>query len=399
MVTFAHMADCHLGCWRQPELQKINFESFRKIVDICIETKVDFILIAGDLFDSAYPSIEILKETFQEFKKIHDNNIPVYLIAGSHDFSTSGKTFLDVLEKAGFCKNVEKFTTDESGRINLEPTYHEDIAIFGYPGKKSGMEIEDLKKVHFEKLNAFTIFMLHTTIKDVVGTIPMDSIEKEKLPLADYYAFGHIHKYYNETLNDSRFVYPTPTFPANFQELIDLKCGSFVLVEIENNKTNTKRIQIPLKEVSLVIVDIDNGLTATQKIISELDKHNLNDKITLLKLRGIIQIGKAGDINFKEIEDFVKKKGAYVFLRNMSSLKLESQDFDAGENDSDNIEKVEERIFKEFSTVNSKNNFTKYLPTLMNVLSMEKAEDEKSAVFEDRLLSELKDLLEMRQLE
>ena len=97
------------------------------------------------------------------------------------DFSTSGKTFLDVLEKAGFCKNVEKFTTDESGRINLEPTYHEDIAIFGYPGKKSGMEIEDLKKVHFEKLNAFTIFMLHTTIKDVVGTIPMDSIEKEKL--------------------------------------------------------------------------------------------------------------------------------------------------------------------------------------------------------------------------
>jgi DNA repair exonuclease SbcCD nuclease subunit len=238
--------------------------------------------------------------------------------------------------------------------------------------------------------------MLHTTIKDVVGTIPMNSIEKEKLPLADYYAFGHIHKYYNETLNGARFVYPTPTFPANFQELIDLKYGSFVLVEIENNHTNTKRIQIPIKEVILISIDIDNGLTATQKIISELDKHNLNEKITLLKLKGIIQIGKAGDINFKEIEDFVQKKGAYVFLRNMSSLKLESQEFSISEDDLDNIEKVEERFFKEFSSVNKKNNFTKYLPTLMNALSMEKAEDEKTAIFEERLLSELKDILDLK---
>jgi len=396
MVTFAHIADCHLGCWRQPELQKINFESFRRIIDICIENEVDFILIAGDLFDSAYPSIEILKETFQIFKKIHDHNIPVYLIAGSHDFSTSGKTFLDVLEKAGFCKNVEKFTVDESGRINLEPTYHNDIAIFGYPGKKSGMEIEDLKRVHFEKRNTFTIFMLHTTIKDVVGTIPMDSIEKEKLPLADYYAFGHIHKYYNETESGARFVYPTPTFPANFQELIDLKYGSFVLAEIENNRTNTKRIQIPLKEVVLMQVDIDNGLTATQKIISEIDKHSLNDKIALLKLKGVMKTGKAGDINFKEIEDFIQKKGAYVFLRNMSSLKLESQEFASAENDEENIEKVEERIFKEFSNKNQKNNFTRYLPTLMSALSMEKAEDEKAMIFEERLLSELRGILEMK---
>ena len=31
--------------------------------------------------------------------------MPCFIIAGSHDDSVSGKTFLDVLEKAGFAKN------------------------------------------------------------------------------------------------------------------------------------------------------------------------------------------------------------------------------------------------------------------------------------------------------
>ena len=146
-MRFAHLADCHLGGWRYPELQQLNFESFKYALDMCKKEKIDFILIAGDLFDSAYPPIEILKETFAEFKRIRDANIPVYLIAGSHDFSASGKTFLDVLEKTGFCKNVENHQIQEDGRIKLFPSFYKDIAIYGYPGKKSGMEIEDLKRV------------------------------------------------------------------------------------------------------------------------------------------------------------------------------------------------------------------------------------------------------------
>ena len=194
MTKFAHLSDCHLGGWRQEELQKLNFESFQKIIARCILENVDFILISGDLFDSAYPPIEILKESFAEFKKLSDAKIPVYLIAGSHDFSASGKTFLDVLEKAGFCKNIEDSQIQEDGRIKLKPHMHNEIAIYGYPGRKSGMEIEDLSKAYFDSVYPFSIFMIHTTIKDVVGTIPMESIEKEKLPLANYYAMGHIHR-------------------------------------------------------------------------------------------------------------------------------------------------------------------------------------------------------------
>jgi len=117
MVRFAHIADVHLGGWKQKPLQDLNFQSFKRAIDICLEQKLDFVLIAGDLFDSAYPPIEVLRDTFGEFKRLREAKLPCFIIAGSHDYSVSGKTFLDVLEKAGFCKNVTDIEETENGII------------------------------------------------------------------------------------------------------------------------------------------------------------------------------------------------------------------------------------------------------------------------------------------
>ena len=397
MVKFAHLADCHLGGWRQEELQKLNFQSFRKVIDRCIQEQVEFILISGDLFDSAYPPIEILKDSFAEFKKVSDAGIPVYLVAGSHDFSASGKTFLDVLEKAGFCKNVENWEAQEDGRIKLKPHMHKEIAIYGYPGRKSGMEVEDLSKVYFDSVHPFTIFMIHTTIKDVVGTIPMESVEKLKLPLANYYAMGHIHKPFETREANSHYVYPGPTFPNNFQELSDLKYGSFHMVETDGTNIKYQSIKIPLKEVSSLEISINNGLTATQEIISELDKINLRDKIVLLKLKGTLTQGKTGDIKFNEIEEFIKKKEAFVFLKNISSIKIQESEFEMEASPTDNVDNIEKRILGEYANKNPAD-FNKYLPQLMTALSLEKNEDEKGIIYEDRLLSELKNILELKEI-
>ena len=173
-MRFAHIADCHLGSWRQLELQQLNLASFRRAIEICIEEKVDFILFSGDLFDSAYPPIEILKETFSEFRKLKEARIKCYVIAGSHDYSVSGKTFLDVLEKAGFC---EICSFEEKGdKILLKSITHESVSIYGYPGKKSGLEVNDLKKISLEPSNKFKILMLHTTIESAKGSLPVESI-------------------------------------------------------------------------------------------------------------------------------------------------------------------------------------------------------------------------------
>jgi len=66
-MKFAHLADCHLGGWRQPELKDLNFKSFQYALEECIKEGVDFVLIAGDLFDSAYPPIDILKEKMKKY--------------------------------------------------------------------------------------------------------------------------------------------------------------------------------------------------------------------------------------------------------------------------------------------------------------------------------------------
>ncbi len=386
MVRFAHISDVHLGGWKQQPLQDLNFQSFQKAINICIEKKLDFILISGDLFDSAYPGIEILKKTFAEFKKIKDANIPCFIIAGSHDYSISGKTFLDVLEKAGFCKNVADVEENEK-EIILNPVLYKGVAIYGYPGKKSGLEIPDLRKL---KLNdspgMFKIFMLHTTIDKAKGTLPIDAIETELLPKADYYALGHLHIDFQY----NNFIYPGPIFPNNFQELEDLKYGRFYIVDtsLENS---LQRIELKIKDIVSINIEIENTINATERIISEINKTDVEDKIILLRIKGELESGKNSDIKFPQIEEIVSMKKAYFLLKNTHDLKTKEVDMDINIETS-NIENIEEQTIKNYSEQNPAN-FNQFIPQLMNSLSIEKQEGEKSDIFTNRVIEEARRIL------
>ncbi len=384
MVKFAHIADVHLGGWKQQPMQDLNFDSFKKTIDICLKSNLDFILFAGDLFDSAYPPIEILKETFAQFKRLKEANIPCFIIAGSHDYSVSGKTFLDVLEKAGFCVNVyNSETTDE--KILLHPHVHKNIAIYGYPGKKSGLEVPEIRKI---KLNdapgMFKILMLHTTIDQVVGNLPIDSLESRKLPEADYYAFGHIHTLFNK----DKKIYPGPLFPNNFKELEDLKQGSFAIVDTDSNE-QVQFIKVPTREIEHFSLSFEDALIATDEIISELEKRNLKDKIVLIRIKGELKRGKNSDIKFSKIEEYSKEKGAYFILKNTHDLKTKEAEFDIDIKDEADIEK---ETIKQHSEKNP-SDFNYLIPELMNSLSLEKQEDEKIEVFNKRLIEESRRVL------
>ncbi len=391
-MKFAHLSDCHLGGWRQPELQKLNMESFQKAIEESIREEVEFVLFSGDLFDSAFPPIEILKETFAQFRKLKDKEIKCYLIAGSHDYSVSGKTFLDVLEKAGFCE-ICKFEEQED-KIILKPIIYKSNYIYGYPGKKSGLEIQDLKKVQIDESyeNHFRILMLHTTITEAIGTLPIDSIPLEELPKADYYALGHIHVDFEKEINSKPAIYSGPTFPNNFKEFEELKQGSFYIIDVAGYTKITKK-QIKLKEIEVLDIEIDNALTGTEKIISELEKRELEDKIVLLKPHGTLKQGKISDIKFLEIQKFLEEKKVYSFLKNTSKLEVEKQNLEI-QLEANEMEKVEEVLIEKYEKENP-SNFNEKIIQLMESLSIEKQEGEKSAIFESRLLSGLNKLFEI----
>jgi DNA repair exonuclease SbcCD nuclease subunit len=383
MVKFAHIADIHLGGWKQQPLQDLNMKSFQTAIDNCISENVDFALFAGDLFDSPYPSIDILKETFTEFKKLNEAKIPCFMIAGSHDYSVSGKTFLDVLEKTGFCKNVTDFEETEE-EIILKPTICKDIAIYGFPGKKTSLEINDLRKIKLQDSPLFKILMLHTTIDKAKGDLPIDSINQDSLPHSDYCALGHIHI----KLHYKNFVYPGPIFPNNFAELENLYHGHFCIVDT-SKEDYLRRIEIKIKEIESLTMEVNDSLTATEEIISELEKRDFNDKIILLRVKGELEKGKNSDIDFQKIEKFAKDNGAYFMLKNTHDLKTKEVDL---EFEIEKTENIEEETIKLYSEQNP-SDFNSLIPQLVNSLSIEKQEGENSENFTKRILEESKKIL------
>src|SRR3989338_5324144 len=105
-MRFIHLADVHLGGWRDQKMSSLAQQAFKESLDFALLHQVDFVLIAGDLFNTALPNIEYIKNAVGELMRLKLAGIPVYIIPGSHDYSPSGKTMLDVFECVGLIINV-----------------------------------------------------------------------------------------------------------------------------------------------------------------------------------------------------------------------------------------------------------------------------------------------------
>ncbi len=400
-MKFAHLADCHLGAWRSQELQQLSLAAFDIAISRCIEEKVDFVIIAGDLFDVAMPGVDVLKETVSIIKKLKENNIKCFLLAGSHDFSISGKTFLDVLERADLFKNVFVMNQREDEK-ELEIFHDKELRVSfaGIPGKKAGIEVNLFKNLKVKKTeqmdeNSLKIFIFHTTLTESKPEEMsfVDSIDLTQLPDGfDYYAGGHLHLVAKHKKGNAFVTYPGPLFPNNFEELEKLGHGRFFIVEIDEKtkETKIKDEEIKIKDTIIINSDVDslNPNAATEKILLDISKQNIKDKIVLLKLSGTLTSGRTSDINFEKIRE--KLHESYSYLKSTSGLSTKEFKIDI-ENKGDDIETIERNIIIEYNK--KEQEFKEFLPLISQlnaILDTEKYEGETKEKYETRVLGEFK---------
>src|SRR3989338_629470 len=382
-MKFANLADCHIGSWRDPKLKDISTIAFQKAVDKCMEENVDFILISGDLFNTSLQRIDNLKTVVNILRELKDKNIPVYVIPGSHDFSPSGKTMLDVLEQAGLFVNVVKGEEIE-GKLKLNFTIDKKTGakITGMLGKRYSLEksyYQNLILENLEKEDGYKIFMFHSGIDELkpedmanVITQPLSLLPKN----FDYYAGGHMHIVHETKIDGYGLIaYPGPLFPNSFSELEKLERGGFYIVE--NNAPRFEPIQV--FNIYKIIKDC-NGKSPEQiydEMISEINDKEFNNTLVLVRLYGSLSSGKPYDIDFKEIFAKLYSKSAYFVMKNTNALT--SKEFEEIKIDISSVEDAEDAIIKE----------------MMKILSAEKQEGETNPDFERRIKEEMNKVLDI----
>ncbi|MBT7497540.1 exonuclease SbcCD subunit D [Candidatus Woesearchaeota archaeon] len=393
-MKFAHLADCHIGGWRDERLKDLNLTAFVTSIDKCIEKKVDFILISGDLFNTSIPGIDKLKECVKCLRKLRRQQIAVYIIAGSHDFSPSGKTMLDVLEEAGLVKNVVSGEVVED-KLKLKFTIDAKTGakITGMLGKKGMLEksyYENLEVSNLEQEEGFKIFMFHTAITEL-KTKEMENMDSAPISLLpkgfDYYAGGHVHivnKFHFDDYN--HVVYPGPTFPNNFGELEKLKKVGFYLYE------DGLISYEPISVCNVFCIKKDCTEKSPEEIEAELRREVLektfDNTIVLIRLKGTLKTGRPSDVNLNEIIKLLYDKSALFVMKNTNAL--ESKEFEEVKVQESSVEKVEAKLIKEHLgqnkdlglDVEKEEDLTK---ELIQALSEEKQEGEKVYEFESRV--------------
>ncbi len=409
-MKFAHMADCHIGSWRDPKLRDASTRAFLKTINICIEKQVDFVLIAGDLFNTALPGIDALKVVVTKLRELKDNNIPVYAIPGSHDFSPSGKTIIDVLENAGLLINVMKGKIIDE-KLNLKfivdkKTGAKITGIFGKKGMLEKSHYKSLLKKELEQEKGFKIFMFHTALTEFKPE-ELDSMESQSLSLLpknfDYYAGGHVHYIFNKQEQDyGLIVYPGPLFPNSFSELEKLENGGFYIVE-KTDKLELKYEPIVIYNVFSIKLDCNNK--SPEHIKAELEEkikgREFINTIVTIRLAGTLDSGKPSDINIKEIFSKLYDSSAYFVMKN--TAKLTAKELDKVNIQTSSVGDVEDSLIKEslgqikVDNLNIKEE-EKLTKQLMAILSKEKQDGERVADFEKRIKEDIEKIVNLDEV-
>ncbi|MGD0978086.1 MAG: exonuclease SbcCD subunit D [Candidatus Bathyarchaeia archaeon] len=358
MFKFAHLADCHIGANRGPVLEKLELAAFNKAMDICMQERVDFVLISGDLFHANLPDMYVANEAVKKMKEVKDAGIPVYVIYGSHDYSPNGTSIIDILDSTGLIKKVVK-GEDVDGKLRLGVFTDAKTAakLIGISGRKAGLErnyFEILDRECLEKEQGFKIFAFHSAISELKPEFlaQMDSIPVSLLPKGfDYYASGHVHrKTESGFTGHERVVFPGALFGGYSRDLEDSAKGEkrgFYVVSFDEKVEEVKFMEVSVCDFAYFEYDVSdrNSMQAKKDLKEKLNKIEAENKIAVVKIKGELSGGKTSDISSGEIRDLLKENGALDIIINRYGLT--SKDYASVKVVGEDVPAIENRLLRE----------------------------------------------------
>ncbi|WP_338213918.1 metallophosphoesterase family protein [Companilactobacillus muriivasis] len=239
-MKFLHAADLHLDTpfigisnfskELQKQLQDSTYQAAKKLFETALTEQVDFVILAGDIFDDTDSSLKAQMFLRDEFEKLNQANIKVYLIYGNHDYYRNNFAVVkfpsNVTVFGPEVSTVEQITKDGQ-RVGLTGfSYHQQ-----HINQAIGKEYPNRGDFDYQ------IGILHAGVGDdnYAPFQVSDLLQKGY----DYWALGHIHK--RQILHESPMVVYSGDIQGRNQN--DITPKGFYIVSVENHVTEMKFVK------------------------------------------------------------------------------------------------------------------------------------------------------------
>jgi DNA repair exonuclease SbcCD nuclease subunit len=257
-VKFLHAADIHLdsplrGLDRYEgapvdEIRGASRRALENLVSLASEEEVDFVILAGDLFDGDWPDFNTGLFFVKQMALLGQQNIPVYAVRGNHDAESK------ITRKLPWPKNVHFFSARKPDSIRLDSL---DVVIHGQSFPTQTV-VDDLAKAYPAAVSGkFNIGVLHTSLDGREGhaTYAPTSVNVLKSKGYDYWALGHVHK--REVVNTE----PLVVFPGNTQGRHIRETGSkgCELVTLKSRMLRTEHRSLDVLRWHTIEVDVEGA--------------------------------------------------------------------------------------------------------------------------------------------
>lgn len=215
-MKFLHAGDIHLdsalsGLSAHDEaplelLRGATRRAFIKLIDLALAERVAFLVIPGDLFDTGWKHFQTGIFFMRQIARLHEANIPVYLLRGNHDSSE------DMVRSLTPPPNLHTFGSDAPQTFELEVDGLK-IALTGQSFQKAAT-FDNLAANYRFQPGALNIALLHTGLGGYANHQPYApcSLDELKNAGAAYWALGHVHE--QKLLHETA---PTIAFSGNLQ--------------------------------------------------------------------------------------------------------------------------------------------------------------------------------------